>query len=51
MSIRTKVINLKKTGLPSPYISTIKKHKEVYVEGTLNLEQLKVLVEYFEDDP
>ena len=49
MGIRDKVINLKKTGSPSPYISTMKRHKEVYVEGTLNLEQLKVLVDYFEE--
>ena len=49
MNIRDKVTELNPSGVP-PYISTIKKHKEVYVEGTLNLEQLKVLVEYFEEE-
>ena len=50
MDIKSKVINLKNTGMPPPYISPMKRYKEVYVEGTLNLEQLKVLVEYFEED-
>ena len=51
MNIKAKVMKLKNEDTsPPPYISPMKRYKEVYVEGTLNLEQLKVLVEYFESE-